>query len=358
MNILYVSEMSPNSDTGLYWSVPNQVLSQSKHDNVLWLNIKDCSCPYWEDTGKYITSNKSNKTKLSDLPSPFDIPDLVVFEGFYQDTRVMYKEVRKKKIPYIIVPRCSLTWQGQRKHRIKKIVGNIYFFNRFAKNAIAIHYLTADEKNDSGDSWNKRSFVMPNGVVKISDKQWHPKSFNDNSGLRGVFIGRISVYHKGLDLLVSAVEREQAVLRKRNVTIDIYGPDRENQREHLESDIKNRGLDDILIVHHNSIFGEEKERILLSSDFFVLTSRLEGHPMGLIEALSYGVPSLITRGSNMMNEIEEYKCGWCAETDEMQIAKALVRLTETSDTELSMMSEQAIQLAKQYQWEKSEAKRS
>ena len=37
---------------------------------------------------------------------------------------------------------------------------------------------------------------------------------------------------------------------------------------------------------------EEKRQILLDTDVFIQTSRFEGMPMGILEALSYGLPCL------------------------------------------------------------------
>lgn len=48
--------------------------------------------------------------------------------------------------------------------------------------------------------------------------------------------------------------------------------------------------------------------------------------MGLIEALSYGLPSVVTRGSNMLKEIKEADAGWVAEIDAISIAQALKKM--------------------------------
>lgn len=225
------------------------------------------------------------------------------------------------------------------------------FFKRFTRNALAVHYLTQAEYNDSGDGWNRKHVILSNGVVENSDKQWKAKTYpKKREGLKGVFIGRISMFHKGLDLLVEACKTIQEELRKAHLTIDIYGPDRQLHREILMKSITDAHVEDILLVHTKPIFGEEKERIMLDSDFFVLTSRLEGHPMGLIEALSYGMPSLVTRGSNMMDEIAKADAGWCSENTTEGIATSFKQLLKDVER-LADKSEKAVELAQMYNWD-------
>ena len=70
-----------------------------------------------------------------------------------------------------------------------------------------------------------------------------------------------------------------------------------------------------LVELHEAIDGSEKEAELLSADVFIQTSRSEGMSMGILEALSYGVPCLVTRGTNLGEIIEQYDAGWVAETN-------------------------------------------
>lgn len=142
----------------------------------------------------------------------------------------------------------------------------------------------------------------------------------------------------------------ELTLRKRHVQIEIYGPDREHEKDKLRNLIERKKISDILLVQDSPIFGEEKESKLLASDFFLLTSRLEGHPMGLIEALSYGLPSVVTRGSNMLKEIKEADAGWVAEIDAISIAQALKKMVIEND-KFVIKSNNAISLARKYQWD-------
>lgn len=349
MNILFCSSIYANKDTGLYWSIPNQVKAQGKYDNVFWYNLWMGETEEWKTTNYYHSLQDYPSGRLKDLPAPFNTPDFVVFETVYIFAfKAIVFDVWRKKIPYIVIPRSSLTAPAQKIKPVKKWIGNLLFFWKFTRKALAIQYLTENEYKESGDEWNKNHLIISNGIaVKENVKVWKK---NEQGVLRGVFIGRISIYHKGLDLLIEACMKIQTKLREHSCVIHVYGPDRENAKKVLRQKITDSNINDILFIEEMPIFGQEKEHVLLSSDFFVLTSRLEGHPMGLIEALSYGLPCLVTKGTNMASEIEEYGAGWSSETSIEGIVAALEKMLFERNS-FPSKSEQAVKLAKQYNWD-------
>lgn len=269
----------------------------------------------------------------------------MIFESFYEYafSKLVY-EIWRKNIPYIIVPRCSLTKEAQRIKRLKKRIGNFLFFSKFARKALAIQYLTENEYVASGDKWNGQHIIIANGIDTPGEIH---RVFG--STLHGLFIGRIAVYHKGLDLLVDACSKMQDELRQAGCTIRLYGPDWDDDESKLRKRVQERGVADIILLGNGPLYEDEKRNLLLRYDFFVLTSRLEGHPMALIEALSYGLPAVVTEGSNMADEIRTYNAGWESVTTVEGIAGSLRRLIKER-AELSLKSQNAILLSKQYNW--------
>lgn len=351
MNILYISSLSNNVDAGLNWSVPASVNAQQKYDNVLWVDItKGAFQKHWGEVEAYHNLMEyGDKLCLSILPAPFDKPDCVVFEGFYYTEHVLLaKELKKKGIPYIIVPRSAFTRaafsNGGFLKRFKKKIAHLLIFDSFVKNAHAVQYLTEEEKKESEYKYRLNSYVLPNGIhaPKVTKS-----SFSD--GIKGVFIGRQDIYQKGLDLLLEAIKEIGDELRNVGFTLDIYGPPRYDVKKVSEL-IEKYEISDLVINHEVGVKGEEKEKILLQSDVFFLTSRFEGHPMGLIEALSYGVPSLVTRGSNMYDEVRKYKAGWVAETLKEEIIDSL-KLMMRDRNQFLTYGKNAIELADIYKWD-------
>ena len=132
-------------------------------------------------------------------------------------------------------------------------------------------------------------------------------------------------------------------------TIILYGPDRNGAKKIITEQIKENGLEKVVEIR-DGIHGKEKERVLLESDFFILTSRFEGHPMGLIEALSYGLPCLVTTGSNMADEILKANAGWTSDVNEEGIMEALKHLLNEKD-QIPVKGKNALELSKQYNWD-------
>ena len=344
MNIVYVTRLTKKKWAGPNTSVPKQIEAQSKLDNVFWYDV--ANLVKGQKAGNIMCHciDEYPSFKIEKLPAPFNRPDLVVFEGlyFWQFLKVA-KSCRDNRIPYIIIPRCSLTNQAQRSKRIKKMVGNFLFFNRFVKKAAAIQYLTQKEYLDSGDKWNKKCIIVPNGI----DEKSRVKELYNTDIIKGIFIGRLDIYHKGLDLLVKACSKMKEELENNNCKIYVHGPGIRGSKLKLEKLIKAHHLEAVLCIKE-AVFDKEKEEKLLESDFFIQTSRFEGHPMGLIEALSYGLPCLVTSGTNMADEIKKANAGWAADTSIQGIVEAIDSLLKEKN--FSQKGINALKLSQKYNW--------
>ena len=345
MNLLYISKLTGNLFAGPNNSVPAQIKAQSEIDAVFWYNLNKVKRDEWEAIGCH-NLNDYPTERLSDLPEPFCSPDLVVVEELYcfPFCKIL-RDIQKKRVPYIIIPRSEMTLQAQKKKACKKILGNAIYFNQVISKAAAIQYLSEQERAESEAHWEKRSFVIPNGtkIKEFSKKRHDPQS------IKGVYIGRFEKQQKGLDILVEAIEKQQALLRQNNFHLEMYGVDQEGTLEYLNHFIANAGITDLISIK-DAVYGEEKERALQEADVFVMTSRFEGMPMGLIEALAYKLPALVTEGTNMAKEIAEMNAGWTSDNTVSGVAGIFQRMLEEKAF-LYTMGENAYSLASKYSWE-------
>ena len=74
-------------------------------------------------------------------------------------------------------------------------------------------------------------------------------------------------------------------------------------------------------------------------------------PLGILEALSYGLPVLITEGTNLTKVVSEYQAGFVCDSDADSIAQAIEKaVSERRD--FSVLSSAALRLIKDnFQWE-------
>lgn len=353
MNILYISKIDGRPWVGPTYSVPKQIAGQAKYDNVFWYNLCEKgelegidnltrwrSLEYYADLQTYPTGS------FRSLPEPFSHPELIVVEQGYPFAKdSIRKEIQESGIPYIVIPRGELTDSAQSKKRIKKALGNLILgYPAFMRKAVAIHCLTEQEKKETSDKWNETKIVLPNGT-DIPDK--YKRERNDH-GINCVSIGRIEPYQKGLDLLIDACATLKQQLMTAGVQITLYGSDMEHKLDALKQTVNERGLSDF-VSFKPAVFGEEKAEVLRNCDVFLMPSRFEGHPTGLLEALAYGLPCVATTGSNMRKEIEDADAGWTADNSAESIKDALLAMIDSKER-FEEKGRNARKLAEKYDW--------
>ena len=312
MIILHIATLSDNLYNGVNVVVPQHVMAQGKFAKTALINTTNV-----EVKGAIRQLSYEKPFLLDSLPKPYNKPDLVVFHEVYRaDYLRISIELKHQGIPYVIVPHGELTTLAQKKKHLKKTVANILLFNRFVDGAAGIQCLSEQELKNT--QFGKKKFIGFNGIgLPDRDKE----SFSEKK-THFIYIGRLDHFHKGLDLMIEAVCMSADYLRSNHVRLEIYGPDYKGRYARVDDMIHKYKVEDIVYLHHE-IKGEEKRIKLLSADIFIQTSRFEGMPLGILEALAYGLPCLVTEGTNLGQDISSYDAGWTAQTTAESIAEKM-----------------------------------
>lgn len=347
MNILHIAYLSNSKTSGVGVVVPKYLEYESKYEKVCLLNCnEEYNLENKQDNYKMLNIKDIENYDLSNLEKPFDCPDLVIFHAIYYPIYInLYKQLTKRKIPYIIVPHGSLGKQAQLQKPLKKWGANLLLFNKFIKNSIAIQYLCQQEAENS--IFNKKYIIAGNGV-EIDNKKIDYNKKKDEFII--TYIGRYDYLIKGLDVLIEACNLIKDEMRKNKIKLKMFGSDYKNRIKKIQNLIKKYNISDIVELN-GPVFENEKIKQLMKSDIFIQTSRSEGQSMGIIEAISLGLPCIFTPGTNFGEIVEKNHFGYCCKLNKEDISKKIIIAYENKK-ELPKMSINAINYAnKNFAWD-------
>ncbi|MHA4988109.1 glycosyltransferase [Cetobacterium somerae] len=269
--------------------------------------------------------------------------DFVIFHSLYifkyiKLSRILYKN----KINYYIKPHGGFSKIVQKANFFKKKIANFIYFNKFIREASGIIYLKEDEKNASYFyKLNKNIFYQSNGI-KINEKI----ELNKSKKIILFYLGRYDLKYKGLKELFNCFIDNQHMLEKIPIDIEIYGCGNLKSEKKIKNYQKKLRSTNIKVK--GKILGEAKEAVLKKASIMILPSKSEGMPMGVLEALSYGVPCILTKETNMLNELIIEKCGW--ECNHSNIYEIILKAIKEYDKDRLGYIDRAQNLANRYNW--------
>lgn len=338
LNVLHVGYAIENGASGVQVVIPRILENQKEYCNVSFLNISSYKFSQVE------TFNYKEINSISNICNNYYVPDIVVFHEIYHYEYIkLYKECLQKQIPYIIIPHGGLSKIAQRHKFIKKIVGNKLLFEKFIKNCDAIQYLSKNELNNS--IMKKRSFIIGNGIHNGNIDNLYNTAKN-NHRLNLIYVGRYDVKIKGLDYLLKAFYENKDYMCKNDIFLKMYGT---GEKEKLRRLIEKYKINNSVEVN-GPIYHEEKIREIIKNDVFIQVSRTEGLPTGLIEAMSIGMPIIVSEGTGFNEIVDVNQCGTSCKNNSNSVFHAIKKMNDSKNT-LKVYSQNSFDYAnKQFNW--------
>lgn len=250
--------------------------------------------------------------------------DYVVFNQFWDLLNIkIVKVLLKNNIKYIISPRSSLMKSSMKKSPFKKVIYMLLFGFYFLRKAYKVHFLTIDEKENS--ILNSNSFVVSN-IVDINDK------ITTNRECKYIsYLGRFDIAHKGLDVFLNSLLLIKPYLINNGWRVRLAGSTTNSCRNDLDI-LKNFTFENDLsqlVSFEGPKFGVEKYKYMAESAIFIHTSRYEGQPQSVMEAMACSCSLLLTSGTNLTQTVNDSKCGIITELNAKMISQGLVKLIES-----------------------------
>jgi glycosyltransferase involved in cell wall biosynthesis len=270
--------------------------------------------------------------------------DVVHFHGAFNQSNTAVS--RALRVPYVFSPHSGYDPVSLARGRGRKLVYRALFERTMLKRAalrVALTNQELDHLRALGVTGPIE--VIPNGVEPASD-DLNPHAFRQELGLPhgallAIFVGRLDVHRKGLDVLVRGVAAASPW------HLALIGP-RFRDVDRLEEMISTLGVGErIHLVGERH--GRELQESVAAGDLFTLLSRWEGLPMSLLEALCLGKPAVVSPAVEPLIGIDAAGAGWVAA--EGELGPLLRRLQDLGREELARRGEAALQLSRRYDWD-------
>lgn len=245
----------------------------------------------------------------------------------------IYPSICSKKYnkPLIISPRGTLSEVAFKSGtKLKKP-----FWELFQKKALQIascfHATAYSEYLDIRRLGFKQPVaIIPNGIDLPSLNFERPLQSKMKKEL--LYLGRVHPI-KGLDILLDAWREIESEFP--NWILKIIGPDYCGYKKTLQSFINNNELKRVQILP--PVFNNEKHIAFLNADLFVLPSYSENFGVSVAEALSYGIPSIVSK-SAPWEGLKTNNAGFHVEPNYESFAKAIKKAINLSKSDYENMS--------------------
>jgi glycosyltransferase involved in cell wall biosynthesis len=231
---------------------------------------------------------------------------------------------RQAGVPYVLRPLGVLAQYGMtRHHPMLKRVSFALIERRLIESASAVHFTSlAEQREAEALGLTCRSVLIPLGT-DVDSVPKHTRVRTDESGAFNLlFLSRIDP-KKNIEGLLRALQLVRA--KNLNVTLNIAGDGDARYIAALQSLARKLAVDD-RVNWLGYVEGDKKAEVLAAASAFVLPSYSENFGIAVAEALAAGLPSVVSRGVALYDEVEKAGAGIVVGTTPEDIAAGLEKL--------------------------------
>lgn len=172
---------------------------------------------------------------------------------------------------------------------------------QIARNADEIIVLNSSDAEYFEEKWQRRVTLIPNAIKSVVRRE--PQIISEKYNLQKkeyiLFMSRL-VPEKCPHILIEAFKKietdKKLVIAGKGVHTNSY-----------EDELYNLSKDDKRIIFTGHVEGILLEELYSNAFIYVLPSTIEGQSIGLLEAISYGLPCLVSDISENIETIGNYK---------------------------------------------------
>ena len=251
-------------------------------------------------------------------------------------------------IPKLFGKRCIATIHGLDHMRAKWGRFAAWYIRTGEKCAVRfadeIIVLSENVQKYFKDKYNRDTVFIPNGVSKanFASADLIEKEYGLKQNSYVLFLGRL-VPEKGIKYLIEAFKQ---VKTDKKLVIAGGASDSSSFADELRRD----GDSDSRIIFTGFVQGQKLEELYSNAYIYVLPSDLEGMPLSLLEALSYGNCCVTSDIAECESVIGEYGVTF-KKSDVGELERTLQHLCDSPETVESYKSRAAEYVCSKYNWD-------
>ena len=268
---------------------------------------------------------------------------VIIHQVFVLQNLATFPVLLLLKVPYAVMPHGTLTTYQRKQHKFRKLLFSpgTYLFLKLSK---AIFVATEVEKDQLPDYLNSKGISVGLGIELQHHEPQNQIHLTPKFNL--LYMGRIAK-KKRLDVALKAFA---LALKKSNLSMKfiVCGSGEERyvaqikklvEELQIESYVEFRGWVDL----------SEKKLAFSESDSFILTSEDENFAIAAAEALSHGVPCILSSNVALADLVAKHNAGIVfEELLPLEIEKAI---TELSKSDRSILKSSSLRAASELSWD-------
>lgn len=245
--------------------------------------------------------------RISSVFNNDSAPNLVVLHQIYTlSTLLGYFYARKREIPYVVFPHGSLMDYHESNRRVIKWIAKKLIITKIIRKSHAIVVTSLLEANGLLQEFQKKIVLLPYGTeIQTDESKEQVMEVTEFNEVNLLFSGRFDRV-KNLPLLIQALPA--IVLKYPTLKLHIAGTGTQNEIAGLVRLIEELRIDK-QIVFHGWVSKDEMRSLLRSSRVLVLPSRIENFAIVVAEALSFGVPCVVSKYVGTAEIVERHRAG-------------------------------------------------
>ncbi len=273
--------------------------------------------------------------------------DLVHIYSWYHHIGIEFFKVSKKyNVPLIFTAMATLQNDAQSYYKIQKSIVNLFFTKKIINYASILHSVGQSEIETYIHFGGKKEKIIQieNGIDLNDYKLKNLSNILKRCGINDkpyiLFLGRIHP-KKGLELLLKSFN--ELTHNNNEIYLIIAGSGESNYVQKIKKYVQDLGLSN-KVKFTGLVSHDEKLTLLKSAKLFSLTSKSDIHPVAVQEALTMGIPVVISKESDYP-EVEQYDTGIIVNLNMSEIVNAFRTLL--NNPSLDIISNNAKNLIKE-----------